>query len=390
MYNHGSDPPPDLVRGSYTNDLNIFKIDEAIQARFSFFEHIIPNIKNAILDLERKLTFESKTLNSNDIRKIKNEIKEYTQRVYDYENKITKTEYETKIKDVLIAYTEVASNSSKGLVVFKKKVEDDLIEKIETRLRLIQDYLEIAKDYIRLEIIHKVNNKAICPICKFDLTKSYIDEYSGLNICPDCGYERESISHHSTFKDSQRVNIGNRNNYDDCENFKKVLMRFQGKQPNRPPPKLYEQLDEYFDRIGKSKGAEFQALGLSPEGKKKGTSRQMMFEALGETNNSAYYDDINLIMHNYWGWELPDISELEDKVMEDYMTTQQIYNVIPNKDRNASLNIQFRLYVHLKAIGYPCSKEDFKIQTSRDSLEFHQEMWKIMCEKTGLKFYPVI
>ena len=32
----------------------------------------------------------------------------------------------------------------------------------------------------------------------------------------------------------------------------------------------------------------------------------------------------------------------------------------------------------------------FKIQTSRDSLEFHQEMWKVMCEKTGLKFYPVI
>ena len=76
--------------------------------------------------------------------------------------------------------------------------------------------------------------------------------------------------------------------------------------------------------------------------------------------------------------------------MEDYMTTQQIYNSIPHKDRNASLNIQFRLFVHLKAIGYPCTKEDFKIQTSRDSLEFHQEMWKIMCEKTGLKFYPVI
>jgi hypothetical protein len=390
MYNHGSDPPPDLVRGSYTNDLNIFKIHEAIQARFSFFEYIIPNIKNEIRDLEKKLELESKTLNSNDIRKIKNEIKEYTRRVNDYENQISKKEYDSKVKDILTAYTEVASNSSKGLVVFKKKIEEESPEKINKRLSLIQDYLEIAKDYIRLEIIHKVTVKATCPICGFDLTKSYIDEYSGLSICPECGYERESISHHSTFKDSQRVNIGNRNNYDDCENFRKVLMRFQGKQPNRPPGKLYEQLDEYFERIGKPKGSEILSLPITVEGKKKSTSRQMMFEALGETNNSAYYDDINLIMHNYWGWELPDISELEDKIMEDYMTTQQIYNAIPNKDRNASLNIQFRLYVHLKAIGYPCSKEDFKIQTSRDSLEFHQEMWKVMCEKTGLKFHPVI
>jgi hypothetical protein len=390
MYNHGSDPPPDLVRGSYTNDLNIFKIHEAIQARFSFFESIIPNIKSEIHFLEKKLETEVKTLNVNDTRKIKNEIKEYTRRVEDYENQISRKEYETKIKDILAAYTEVASNSSKGLVVFKKKVEEDSKEKIDIRLCLIQDYLEIAKEYIRLEIIHKITMKAVCPICKYDMTKSYVDDYSGLCTCPECGYERESISHHSTFKDSQRVNIGNRNNYDDCENFRKVLMRFQGKQPNRPPVKLYEQLDEYFERICKPKCIEIQALPITIEGKKKGTSRQMMFEALGETNNSAYYDDINLIMHNYWGWDLPDITELEEKIMEDYMTTQQVYNAIPNKDRNASLNIQFRLYVHLKAIGYPCTKEDFKIQTSRDSLEFHQEMWKIMCEKTGLKFHPVI
>jgi hypothetical protein len=116
----------------------------------------------------------------------------------------------------------------------------------------------------------------------------------------------------------------------------------------------------------------------------------MMYEALNETNNSAYYEDINLILHLYWGWSLPDISQLEDRIMEDYITTQQIYNAIPNKDRDASLNIQFRLFVHLKAVDYPCTKDDFKIQTSRDSLIFHNEMWKIMCEKSGVKYYAVI
>jgi hypothetical protein len=390
MYTCLTDPPPDLVKGSYTTDLNIFKIDEAIQTRFTFFKQNIPNLKKEIKELEKKLENENRLLNFNDIRKINIEIKEYKDKIEDYENDNSKKVYDSKVKDILKNYEAVASNSSKGLVIFKKKTEEDTSEKVEKRLALIRDYLEIAKDYIRIEIIHKVPVKAMCPICNADFSNNYIDECSGLSTCSKCGYERESISHHSTFKDSQRVNIGNRNNYDDCENFRKVLMRFQGKQPNRPPNKLYEQLDEYFHKIFKPKGSEIMVLPMTHEGKKKGTSRQMMFEALNETNNSAYYDDINLIMHNYWGWELPDITELEEKIMEDYMTTQQIYNSIPHKDRNASLNIQFRLFVHLKAIGYPCTKEDFKIQTSRDSLEFHQEMWKIMCEKTGLKFYPVI
>jgi hypothetical protein len=390
MYQSYISEPPDLVRGSYTTDLNIFKIHEAILARFSFFKSIIPNIKKEIEELERKLITDAKILILNDIRKIKNDIKEYQQKINDYTNNISQNEYEEKVKDILEDYGTVASNNSKGLIIFKKKVEEDSKEKIEYRLKLIRNYLDKAKDYIRLEIIHKITVKETCPVCDLDLSKAFFDDDAGVCICPKCGYEKDSISHHSTFKDSQRVNIGNRNNYDDCENFRKVLMRFQGKQPNRPPGKLYEQLDEYFTKIGKLLGEEIRKLGLTSEGKKKGTSRQMMFEALGETNNSAYYDDINLIMHVYWGWELPDISELEDKIMGDYTATQQVYNSIPNKDRNASLNIQFRLFVHLKAIGYPCVKEDFKIQTSRDSLEFHQEMWKVMCEKTGLKFYPVI
>jgi hypothetical protein len=389
MYNNVSDPP-DLVRGSYTTDLNIFKIHEAIESRFTHFKNSIPEIQKEIKELERKLITDVKILNQNDIRKIKNDIMNNKKNIEDYEKEISKKQYESKVLPILEEYTKVASNNSKGLVIFKRKIEEDSMEKIELRLKIIQSYLEHAKDYIRLEIIHKISIKALCPVCGIDFSKAFLDEDAGFYLCSNCGYERENISHQSTFKDSQRVNIGNRNNYDDCENFRKVLMRFQGKQVNRPPNKLYEQLDEYFIKIGKPTGEEIYSLSLTFDGKKKGTSRQMMFEALGETNNSAYYDDINLIMHNYWGWELPDISELEEKIMEDYMETQQIYNSIPLKDRNASLNIQFRLYVHLKAIGYPCNKEDFKIQTSRDSLEFHQEMWKIMCEKTGLKFHPVI
>jgi len=386
--NKSDEEPPDLVKGTYTTDLNINKIHEAIEARFAFYKFHLPTLKQEIKEIEDLIS--KNTLNVNEIKRLKNELKELKFKINDIESEKSLKIYRIKALTLIEEYNKVASNRSKGYIVFKKKVEEEQKEKIQFRLKIIKHYLDHAKDYIQLEIIHKMEFKVSCPICGMDFSKSFLDEESGLCNCPKCGYEREAISHSSTYKDSQRVNIGNRNNYDDCENFRKALMRYQGKQPNKPPEKLYEQLDEYFIKIGKQTGEEIRKLSTTSEGKKKGTSRQLMYEALGETNNSAYYDDINLIMNIYWGWDLPDISDIEEKIMEDYINTQQVYNAIPNKDRNASLNIQFRLFVHLKALDYPCSKEEFKIQTSRDSLEFHQDMWMIMCEKTGLKFHPVL
>lgn len=380
--------PPDFVKGSYTTDLNINKIHEAIISRFNYFKELIPSMRNRAEYLLDNIEENVKSIN--EIRTMKEDLEEINKKINDYTNNFSLNVYLKESQDLINEYNKVASNRSKGVIIFKKSKEVENPEIIEHRLKIIQEYLEVAKNYINLEITHKVNIKVLCPGCSTNLTENVIDDYTGLCICPNCGYERESISHNSNYKDPQRINSNSRNNYDDCENFRKALLRFQGKQAHRPPEKLYNQLDEYFTKINKPLGAEILKLPLTRDGKKKGTSRQLMFEALSETSNSAYYDDINLILNIYWGWELPDISALEDKIMEDYILTQQVYNTIPNKDRDASLNIQFRLFVHLKAVDYPCNKDDFKIQTSRDSLIFHNEMWKLMCEKTGVKFFSVI
>lgn len=380
--------PPDLVRGTYTNDLNINKIHEAILLRFDIFLKNVPNYKE---HLEKLILISLNDLKpENEIKIINKEIKKLQTIVNDYENKSSYNKYISSTSKLLEEYNKVASNTSKGVVFFKKQLEKEDEAIVNHRLYIIREYIDIAKQYIRLEISHKIPSKSSCGSCGVDMSKNLIDEDLGLIICPKCGYERENISYNSTYKDIQRVNLSNRNNYDDCENFRKALLRFQGRQTHRPPAKLYEQLDDYFIKIKKPTGKEITKTPPTEEGKKKGTSREMMFEALSETNNSAYYDDINLILHIYWGWDLPDISSIEERIMEDYINTQHIYNSIVQKDRNASLNIQFRLYVHLKAVGYPCTKDDFKIQTSRDSLIFHNEMWNVMCEKTGIKFHPVI
>lgn len=383
--------PPDRVVAKYSEDLNIIKIHEAIMTRFAYEEAEIPGLQARLQPGHREIAGLHSGMTVNERREYLQNVESMTSRLRHLQNRTALTNYLDKSLSILKAYKLVSSDASKGIVSIRKlgqKPEVDP-ERISNRLNIIQQYLEVARDYISLDVVHINQIKARCPGCGIDFAQVVIDEESGLCIC-DCGVERENLSQHSLYKDSTRVNIGNRNNYEDWENFEKALIRYQGRQQNKPPQKLYDQLDVYYRKIQKSLGAEIRSRPSLSDGKKDGTSRQMMLDALCETNNSAYYDDVNLVMNVYWGWKLPDVSHLENQIMQDYYLTQQVYNSEPHQGRDASLNTQFRLYVHLLAVGHRCSRDDFKIQTSRDSLEFHQEMWKKMCDKTGVKFHPVI
>jgi hypothetical protein len=380
--------PPDRVVAKYTDDLNIIKIHEAIMTRFAYQELEIPSLRAQIQTLH---TLSPSEMTINQYRDLLETRQSHQSRLHDLENRTSFMTYISLTLPILKTYKLVSSDASKGIVSIRKIGQHAQTDPniIAHRLQIIQQYLEIARDYIILDVIHINPTQARCPGCGIDFSLIPINEQSGLCIC-ECGVERENLSNDTLYKDSTRVTIGNRNNYEDWENFEKALIRYQGRQLNKPPQKLYDQLDAYFLKIQKCLGSEIRSRPHLPDGKKSGTSRSMMLDALCETSNSSYYDDVNLIMNTYWGWKLPDVSHLESQIMQDYYLTQQIYNSEPHHGRDASLNTQFRLYVHLLSVGHPCARDDFKIQTSRDSLEFHQEIWKKMCEKTSVKFFPVI
>jgi hypothetical protein len=380
---------PDRVVATYTEDLNIIKIHEAIMTIFAH-KYSQVSVIQAKLSWERQSVSANMTIN--EYRRHIEDIQQYEIKLQELQDRTSFKEYLRISVPLLKIYKSVSSDASKGIVSVRKLINKESTDDpkiIIKRLLIIQEYLEVARNYITLDVVQTNQIRAKCPGCGVDFSQVDIDEENGLCTC-ECGVVRENLSLYTLYKDSNRVNIGNRNNYEDWENFEKALIRYQGKQPNKPPDRLYDQLDAYYTKIQKSIGSDVQAQALLADGKKIGTSRQMMLDALCETANSAYYDDVNLIMHVYWGWRLPDVSHLEDQIMKDYFSTQQIYNSQPHEGRDASLNTQFRLYVHLLAVGHQCSRDDFKIQTSRDSLEFHQDMWRRMCEKTGVRFYPVI
>jgi hypothetical protein len=186
-----------------------------------------------------------------------------------------------------------------------------------------------------------------------------------------------------------RVNVGGRSGYKDRLTFIKTLDHFMGLKIPKIPEKLYDMLDEYFIKEGFPTGKEIcETAPLLPNGQRRGTSVDLMVKALAATSNTSFYDCINHIGSIYWKWKLPDLSELREVIIKDYDETQEVYEEI--RERGSSLNSQIRTFAHLKARGYECDFSNFKILTTRDSLEYHHRMLEIMFKRVGLPTVAII
>jgi len=374
--------PPDRVSAVYKNDLDITMIHEAILSRFEYMKKTINKQREKIAMLRTHLY--NVTLNEHKETMLK--IDNINKEIVSIESGTALHMYIVESEPLLNIYKSISKTKIVNIKI--NSANEENYEKIEQRCSIIEKYLDIARKWIIIDVKRIIDIKIGCPSCGKEDNSSN-DDSEGYSIC-ECGYATETLSTAPSYKDSMRINSGCRNNYEDKENFRKALNNYQCKQVNKPPSLLYEQIDKYAISIGNHKSSYFLALPLDKNGKKEGTSKYLMLTYLRETKNTAYYEDINLICHMYWGWSVPNISHLEDKIMQDYDRTQDVYNSIPNKDRIASLNIQFRLYVHLKVYDVPCLKEDFKMQVQRESLLFHQDCWNKMCAATGLKCVQVI
>lgn len=380
---------PDLVRASYSVDLDILKIHEAIRALFASKLGHLDEVEEQISNLKSKLS--SGYLSLIEADKIATEIAKLEEEFNMVESGERWNEYISQAKPLFDQYLPIASDDVKGIVKFtgEADLKDADQDRVKKRKDIIHSYLRIAEKYIRLDIVCEVEKDDKCPGCGGASDEALLDEDEGLKIC-SCGYQQPNLVKISTFKDTMRVNV-DRSDYEDRSNFIKAYDRFMGTKIPKIPDTLYSMLDEYFIKEGYPIGEVIRndpRFALLPNGKRAGTSVDLMKNALSATSNASYYDCINYISSNYWGWNLPDLSLLRERVIDEYDRTQKVYKVI--RTRGSSLNVQIRLYVQLRAVDYPCEWSDFKILSARESLEYHHQMWQIMCEHTGVKFTPII
>lgn len=390
-----SEAPPSTIEASYKNDLNIALIHKAIRAIFS---HKMSCINNLIGEKE-KIEFELNNKNLSVIEfKIKKEkLANIENEINDIKLGISWKDYVNKSKNLLEKYLDVSSDESKGIInisVYKKEEEDS--ELIKNRLIIIESYIEIAKNYIKLNIHKEIPNINKCHVCNKDITDLEDEDDKGIFIC-NCGIEIIPISQnikYSKFKND----ILNKSIYDDLSTFIKRLNAFECKQESNIPEELFDILDKYFIDLGKPSFEKIRNQPLLSNGKKTGTSIKLLESALFATQNSEYYKDMEYLSHKLWGWKIHNLDDYREQIILDYKKTQEIYKNIKREEsisglkiRNSSLNINMRLFWHLKAVDYPYAEyEDFKTVTSRESLEYHNKIMKRMCSEAGIKFIDVI
>jgi hypothetical protein len=366
----------DKFEGIYTTDYDIINIHHSI---LHYFDLEIQQLSELCLtseQLKQKITETTKPITKKNLL---GDLKRLEDNIENIKNGDNRSEYLNTVESIIPQYLELASERKIISFKTKKKISEEELQAkrdLQTkRLYIIASYLDIARNYIKINLIQETPKKNECTQCQFDF--NIFDE--DIDFCPQCGLEHKVILKIPVYYETQGSKAT------DEKNFIKEIKRFQGMQNTKIPEELINDLDKYFISYGMKSGTDVKKQKLNDDNEREGTTHEMLREALEKTGNAGWYEDLNLIANIYWSYPLPDISHLEAKIMEDYRNTQKAFLEI-QKTRTSSLNTQYRLYKHLQLVGWNCKAKQFKAIKTDSIAQKYAELWKQMCKVAGLNY----
>lgn len=372
----------------YKGDCNIIEVHKKLLEYFKEKLSQLAEWKQEKESLTRNLYERRFQLTLVDQGVIRRKIESLEKIITETEENRAYSSYYERVKPLLRSYKELGGGTT--VVRFgAKRTETQVDTKHLEKQDIIDQYLDIAYQYVdpsELEVVREI--KVISDQCANCQSKELDNSLDGFIICLKCGVSRGTLTKASYQNNNRKASSSNKNTYEDRENFEKALKRYQGKQVNKLPIDLSSKLDRYFKERDLPTSEEVRKMPLV-NGRRGTLTKKSLFKALKDIKYSAYYEDINLITNIYWGWDLPDVSHLEEAIMNDYDQVQKVFEVI-KRGRKSCLNIQYRLYRHLEHRGFPCRLEDFKIVETRDILEGYEQIWGQICEKLGWDYASII
>nr|QBK93756.1 MAG: late transcription factor 3-like protein [Pithovirus LCPAC406] len=368
-----------LIHVKIKSDFNILHIHARIIKKLSV--HLdTKGISDQIAECEKQLIVPMSIVDKMFIRSRLNDLREEI--VHIREN-VSLQEYIFRTRKYVDAYKKMGALS----ISFCENTSVSEVEQpiASDRLDIILSYLEIAKNYHNIEISYEWGNKPRCSSCG----STDIDESSAGNIiCYTCSAEDEVVLNLPMYRGGNNMSRGGKNDYDDRENFKKALKKFQGKQtPKFDKDTLFSNLDTYFAQRNLPLGEEIRTMPLDSRGRRGDTTKGKIQNALKKIKEPELYSEINLICSIYWGWEIPDISNLVEKMLADYDIFNSIYVTIRDKNKSSALNTEMTLYCLLRHNNFECNRGDFKIVCTtsiyRGYIQKMAMIFKIANEKHG-------
>lgn len=357
------------------SDLDILDIDANIRTNFEKELERLQEYKSKLEMLS--LTLEKQNIKVNTRLSLEKAYKNMQDRVHNIENMTDYNFYMNESSILLEKYRQILKKPQK--VNFMGKSTRNNKEKTE----IINKYMELAKKYIDYDFEIKKKRGLSCDNCKNRKNLIYID--NSLTICGKCSARITVMKHTSNYNDIERVNISNKYKYDPKVHFRDGVEQYQGKQNCTIPKKVYEDLEEQFERHHLLQGD-------------KDTPKEIRFQNVTKLHIAIFlktlgyskqYENINLIHYHFTGIKPNDISHLEGQLLDDFDTLIDLYyKRFNNIKRKSFINTQYVLYQLLKRHKYSCKEEEFGILKTTDRKTFHDDVCKQLFEELGWNHTP--
>lgn len=320
-------------------------------------------------------------------RNIQRAIEELERKIEDIAIGRTQGFYVMEATELVEKYSEILRKPKKVSFMGVPQVADSGKEEI------VRQYLEKVHKYYPEIGAPKISSRVeecgeLCTKCS---SNGKTIELDGYFVCTECGGEEMIGASSSSYKDAERVNVGSKYTYDKRIHFRDCMNQFQGKQNSTIPPKVYEALDK-----------EFEAHGLLRKSDKKeekfaDITKGHVLLFLKETGFSKHYEDAVLIHFNLTGVHPPDISHLENDIVNDFDQLVETYEQIYRSDdpggkrisRKNFINNQYVLYQLLRRHKHPCDITEFSILKTTERKSYHDDICRELFAKLGWNFVSV-
>lgn len=381
---------PGKVRGRYKSDFDLITVHKTIREAFSYYHYhrdaITKKIAKLLDGVDKYTTLETIS-RKKEASELQKELETFSEESWDL--------YVAKVKPLFEKYLPITIFGKSQKYTFGAKSDSDITpeqaeERLKIRLDIIEQFLRITKDYLEVDVVFHSQTRYGCTDCGKTVDQMEADEDQGGYYC-DCGIQFDHMySTEAPHQDPDRIEPPSRGAYEARTNFIRQLHRYQGMDDQEIPASLIDTLDAYFqERCGLSPAAEIRMMDMDKWGHRgKETSIKLLEYGLSETNNPDFYKNMDSIAHRLWGWKLHDVSHLEPRILDDYARTEDVRRQI--RIKGSSLNVNLRLYWHLRAAGHECRLEDFKIPSGDVALKKASMDMRMMCEQAGVEFYPIM
>lgn len=358
--------------------IDILEIDDKIKKKFCQEYENLPNERKRIQEMNETL----ERLSSPTAKlELMNNIYAISEKIQKIENREDHKFYLSETMLLLEEYKRILLIPMK--ISFVKRGKDKSNHENTEKVRVIQEFLHIAKKYTPIPGYVRKSRTLICPDCKGE----NFTEGDGCVICVECGTEQDSFDYKISLKEIDRSTPAGKSAYDRKTHFRDCINQYQAKQNCTVQPQVYQDLEQAFERHHLLIGD-------------KDTPKEIRFSRITRDNVSMFlkelgynkhYENVILIHFHMTGKKPDDISHLEHVLLADFNLLLETYDkYFKHKiDRINFISAHYVLYQLLQKYKHPCKKEDFVNLKTTDRKTFHDDICAELFEKLGWNFIPV-